>query len=63
MEEIIQKSEGLLTLMTIAPEIWPKELLALVQQSAIILSIGHTNATYQQAKSYFENGIHLATPL
>lgn len=63
VEEIIKKSEGLLTVMTIAPEIWPEELLKLIQQSAIILSMGHTNATYQQAKSYFENGIHLATHL
>lgn len=63
IQEIIEKSEGLLTVMTIAPEIWPEALLQLIQNSPIILSLGHTNATYQQAKSYFANGIHLATHL
>lgn len=63
IREIIKKSEGLLTVMTIAPEIWPEELLQLIQNSPIILSLGHTNATYQQAKSYFANGISLATHL
>lgn len=63
IQEIIEKSEGLLTLMTIAPEIWPEELLQLIQNSSIILSLGHTNATYQQVKGYFAKGIHLATHL
>lgn len=63
ISEIIAQSEGLLTVMTIAPEIWPEELLQLIQNSSIILSLGHTNATYQQAKSYFANGIRLATHL
>jgi N-acetylglucosamine-6-phosphate deacetylase len=63
VEEIIDKSEGVLTVMTIAPEIWPEELLELLQKSHIILSMGHTNATYQQAKAYFANGIRLATHL
>lgn len=63
ISEIIAQSEGLLTVMTIAPEIWPEELLQLIQNSSIILSLGHTNATYQQAKSYFTNGIRLATHL
>ncbi len=61
--EIIAYAEGLTTVMTIAPEIWPEELLHLLQDSGIILSLGHTNATYQQAKNYFSGGIRLATHL
>jgi len=63
VQEIIEKSKGLLTVMTIAPEIGPKEVFQVLQNSHIILSLGHTDATYQQAKDYFENGIHLATHL
>ncbi|TAH07131.1 MAG: N-acetylglucosamine-6-phosphate deacetylase [Runella slithyformis] len=63
LTEIIAQSEGLLTLMTIAPEIWPVELLQLLQKSHLLLSMGHTNATYQQAKGYFEGGIKMATHL
>ncbi|WP_428663633.1 N-acetylglucosamine-6-phosphate deacetylase [Runella sp.] len=61
--EIIAACEGLLTVMTIAPEIWPEELFHLLQESDIILSLGHTNATYEQSKSYFNGGIQLATHL
>jgi N-acetylglucosamine-6-phosphate deacetylase len=61
--EIIASCEGLRTIMTIAPEIWPEELLQLLQESDIILSLGHTNATYEQAKGYFNSGIQLATHL
>ncbi|AXE21142.1 N-acetylglucosamine-6-phosphate deacetylase [Runella rosea] len=61
--EIIASCEGLLTIMTIAPEIWPDELLHLLQESDIILSLGHTNATYEQAKGYFISGVQLATHL
>jgi len=63
IDEIIEQSQGLLTLMTIAPEVWPESLLQRIQNSHIQLSMGHTNATYQQAKTYFEGGISLATHL
>jgi N-acetylglucosamine-6-phosphate deacetylase len=63
LEEIIEQSQGLLTLMTIAPEVWPPELLTRLQNSHIQLSMGHTNATYQQAKAFFDSGISMATHL
>ena len=63
LEEIIEKSVGLLTLMTIAPEIWPADLLTELKNSHLLVSVGHTNATYQQAKGYFEGGISLTTHL
>jgi len=63
LEAIIAQSQGLLTLMTIAPEIWPADLFQLLKNSHLLVSMGHTNATYQQAKSYFEGGITLATHL
>lgn len=63
LEEIIEQSQGLLTLMTIAPEVWPSHLLARLQNSHIQLSMGHTNATYQQAKTFFALGISMATHL
>jgi N-acetylglucosamine-6-phosphate deacetylase len=61
LEAIIERSTGLTTVMTIAPEIWPDDLLELVLDSHLILSIGHTNATYAQATNYFQKGIGLAT--
>ncbi len=61
LEAIVERSTGLTTVMTIAPEIWPDDLLELVLNSHLILSIGHSNATYAQATHYFQKGIGLAT--
>ncbi len=61
LEAIIERSAGLPTVMTIAPEVWPDDLLELALNSHLILSIGHTNATYAQATNYFKKGIGLAT--
>jgi N-acetylglucosamine-6-phosphate deacetylase len=61
LEAIIERSTGLTTIMTIAPEIWPDDLLEIALSSHLILSIGHTNATYTQATNYFKQGIGLST--
>jgi N-acetylglucosamine-6-phosphate deacetylase len=63
LEAIVERSAGLRTVMTIAPEIWPDDLLELALDSHLILSVGHTNATYAQATNYFKKGIGLATHL
>jgi N-acetylglucosamine-6-phosphate deacetylase len=55
LEAIIERCKGLLTIMTIAPEIWPASLLKRLHDSDIIVSVGHTNATYQQLIDYFRN--------
>ena len=60
--QIIEKSAGLKTIMTIAPETWPKDLLETIQKSDIILSLGHSNATHKQCQNYFEK-IGLVTHL
>ncbi|MCU0340654.1 MAG: N-acetylglucosamine-6-phosphate deacetylase [Spirosomaceae bacterium] len=63
IETIIQASQGLLTVMTIAPEIWPDDLLQLLKNSHIVVSVGHTNATYQQAQRFLNEDFPLATHL
>jgi N-acetylglucosamine-6-phosphate deacetylase len=63
IEAIIERSVGLTTIMTIAPEIWPDDLLELALDSHLILSVGHTNAIYKQTTNYFKKGIGLATHL
>lgn len=55
LDTIIERCKGLLTIMTIAPEIWPANLLKRLHDSDIIVSVGHTNATYQQLTDYFRS--------
>ncbi len=62
VESIIERSKGIPTVMTIAPEIWPADLLELVQNSHLILSIGHSNASAAEATQFFKK-IGLVTHL
>ena len=62
LEQIIEASKGLKTVMTIAPEIWPEDLLEILEESELITSLGHSNATYSQCQKYFKK-IGLVTHL
>jgi N-acetylglucosamine-6-phosphate deacetylase len=66
LETIINRCKGLLTIITIAPEIWPQTLLKRLFDSDIIVSVGHTNGTYKELKAFFDAYAHktlLATHL
>jgi N-acetylglucosamine-6-phosphate deacetylase len=60
---LLNKSNGSLKMMTIAPEVCSDEVIELLQQQNIILSAGHSNATYQLATTAFDKGIKTATHL
>jgi len=60
---LLQKGGGVIKMMTIAPEVCDKAIVELLLQSGVIVSAGHSNATYQQAKEKFELGIPAATHL
>ena len=60
---LLQKGEGVFTMMTLAPEQCDDEVIELLKQHNIILSAGHTNVTYQQALNAFDKGIPAATHL
>jgi N-acetylglucosamine-6-phosphate deacetylase len=51
VQEIIERTEGLPTYMTIAPEMFAPEVLNLLKNSAIMCSMGHSDATYAQAQN------------
>jgi len=63
VEEIIQYGEGNIGMITIAPEIVDQNIIDLIQQNNIVISAGHTDATYTLANSFLDNGIKVATHL
>lgn len=63
LEQIIEASEGLLTYMTLAPEQQDEDCLDLLLNSHIKLSLGHSSATYKQAKAAFAKGFKRVTHL
>ncbi len=63
LEEIIKYGKDTIRLMTIAAENFDEELLSLLVESGIKISIGHSNASYQQAKWAYNKGVNLCTHL
>ena len=62
-EELIRSGIGVIKMITLAPEVCSPEIISYLQQQNIIISAGHTDATFEQATDAFSNNIHLATHL
>ncbi len=61
--ELIERGKGVVRYMTIAPEQFDDASLDLLLQSDILLSAGHSNATFDEAMRGFEKGIGRVTHL
>lgn len=62
-QRLIESSEGVLKMMTIAPEQCSTAVIKYLLKNNVLLSAGHSNATFQQAKKGFNLGIQTATHL
>jgi N-acetylglucosamine-6-phosphate deacetylase len=63
LEEIIRYGKDVIKLITIAPECFTEDQLNMLLESGIVISIGHTTITYDEAQYYFSKGINLVTHL
>jgi len=64
VRELLAAAEGQLRVMTLAPELpGGSELIRMLVENGIIASIGHTDATYEQALAGIEAGATHATHL
>jgi N-acetylglucosamine-6-phosphate deacetylase len=59
----IELGDGVIKMMTIAPELQDKEVIDYLNDHGVILSSGHSNATYQQGKTFLNNPIKAVTHL
>jgi N-acetylglucosamine-6-phosphate deacetylase len=62
-KELLEYGKGVIKLITLAPECVSKEVIELIRSYNIVISAGHSNATYGQATDAFDGGIKLATHL
>jgi N-acetylglucosamine-6-phosphate deacetylase len=60
---LLQKGKNVIRMMTLAPEQCDKEIVDLLLRNKIIISAGHSNATYSEAMNGFNSGIPVATHL
>jgi len=62
-EELLNYGKGVIRMITLAPEVCSKEVIELILSHNIVISAGHSNATYSEAKAGFANGIKAVTHL
>lgn len=63
VKELITLADGVVKMITIAPELQDDEIIAYLLQNNIVLSIGHSDATFEQAKDAYNKGITTTTHL
>lgn len=63
VKALLQRGKGVIKIITLAPEVCSDEVIRYIQSEGIIISAGHSNATYAQATAAFDNGITTATHL
>lgn len=60
---LLDYGKGIVSMITLAPETCSTEIINLIRSYGIVISAGHSNATYQQGIDAFNNGIPTATHL
>ena len=63
VHDLLANGEGMVKMMTLAPECCAPEVVDLLLQQGVLVSAGHSNATYRQAMEAFNRGITAATHL
>jgi N-acetylglucosamine-6-phosphate deacetylase len=63
VKKLLEVGKDVIKIMTLAPEVVSDDIIKLLQDYGVTISMGHTNATYAQAKSAISKGIHAATHL
>jgi N-acetylglucosamine-6-phosphate deacetylase len=59
----VELASGEIKMITLAPELQDEEVISYLNNQNIILSSGHSNATYTQAKGYLNKSIQAVTHL
>lgn len=63
IRKLVDRGRGVVKIMTIAPELFSPEGIEILQEAGIIISAGHSDASYQQANEAFDRGIKVCTHL
>ncbi len=63
VQQLLDYGKGVIKMITLAPEVCSDEVIQLIQSHNIIVSAGHSNATFKQANDAFDKGINAVTHL
>jgi N-acetylglucosamine-6-phosphate deacetylase len=63
IKKLIDEAEGVIKMVTIAPELCDEKFIKVLIDSGIVIAAGHSNATYDEAVEGFRRGIRTVTHL
>jgi N-acetylglucosamine-6-phosphate deacetylase len=63
LDVLLEAGKDVITYLTLAPECVEESVLQRLVESGIVLSAGHSLATYDQAMHFFQNGVTAVTHL
>lgn len=63
VQEIIENAEGVVKMMTIAHELQDPEVISYLIEKGIVLSLGHSDASFDEANAAYEAGFTTTTHL
>lgn len=64
LKELVELTKGHLKMVSLAPELdGAGELISFLKEKNVAIAMGHTNASYEEAKLAIENGASIATHL
>lgn len=63
VEELLIYGKEVIKMITLAPEVCSQQVIDAIVAHNIVISAGHSNANYQQAKKSFDSGITTVTHL
>lgn len=63
VKDLLEYGKGVIKMITLAPEVCSKDVIELILSYNIIISAGHSDASYTEAKAGFANGITAVTHL
>jgi N-acetylglucosamine-6-phosphate deacetylase len=63
VRDILDYGEGVITMITIAPEVCGDDVIRLIHSRGVVISAGHSNANFNQAVDSFQKGISTVTHL
>jgi N-acetylglucosamine-6-phosphate deacetylase len=63
VENLLKEADGVIKIMTLAPEMCDPEIIRLLIDNGVVVSAGHSNATFEEAVTGYANGIAATTHL
>jgi N-acetylglucosamine-6-phosphate deacetylase len=63
VQSLLDYGKGWISMITLAPEVCSNEIVDLIQSNGIVVSAGHSNASYEMATQFFNQNIKVATHL